>query len=132
LLVRGKQAGRRIDEAFGLSTSPFQHTISIVTHGEILVLSDRNRWGDGKQAVLTRALHEFVTIDISGERIVQAYREVERISAAVPNGAVQMGKNDVWIAATAIVAGQPLITTDGDFSHLNGVLLEVLRVSPTV
>ena len=31
-----------------------------------------------------------------------------------------MGKNDLWIAAVAKVLAIPLITTDGDFDHLDG------------
>lgn len=33
-----------------------------------------------------------------------------------------MGKNDLWIAATAITYNIPLITTDADFDHLDGLL----------
>jgi len=32
-----------------------------------------------------------------------------------------MGKNDIWIAATASVYGLTLLTTDKDFDHLNEV-----------
>ena len=31
-----------------------------------------------------------------------------------------MGKNDIWIAATASVYDLTLITTDKDFNHLKG------------
>ncbi len=34
-----------------------------------------------------------------------------------------MGKNDLWIAATASVTGVTLMTTDGDFDHLHPVHL---------
>ena len=36
-----------------------------------------------------------------------------------------MGKNDLWIAATAMATGAELITTDKDFSHLDGHFLKV-------
>ena len=39
-----------------------------------------------------------------------------------------MGKNDIWIAATASVMDAPLITTDGDYDHLDSVYLSVLRI----
>ena len=35
-----------------------------------------------------------------------------------------MGKNDIWIAATAAVTGARLLTTDKDFDHFSGVYLE--------
>lgn len=129
-LIRGRELGRRIDETFGLSSSPQLHTISIVSHGELLTLADRNRWGESKLAVLERALKEFVTVDIAGTRIIQAYRHIESLNAAVSSGAVRMGKNDIWIAATAMIAQQPLITTDHDFDHLNGESLKVFWVDP--
>jgi predicted nucleic acid-binding protein len=43
-----------------------------------------------------------------------------------------MGKNDLWIAATASVQSATLITTDKDFDHLNGVFLPVIYVDPKI
>lgn len=39
-----------------------------------------------------------------------------------------MGKNDLWIAATAHVLGAKLLTTDADFNHLNEVFLDLMKV----
>lgn len=39
--------------------------------------------------------------------------------------AQKMGKNDIWIAATASVSGGVLITMDKDFAHLNDVFFKV-------
>jgi tRNA(fMet)-specific endonuclease VapC len=36
-----------------------------------------------------------------------------------------MGKNDIWIAATARVLGATLLTTDKDFNHLLPNLLNL-------
>jgi predicted nucleic acid-binding protein len=41
-----------------------------------------------------------------------------------------MGKNDVWIAATASVLEGTLITTDTDFDHLQGEFLDRIYVDP--
>ena len=40
-----------------------------------------------------------------------------------------MGKNDLWIAATAFALDVPLMTTDGDFDHLNDTFLKVLKIA---
>lgn len=40
-----------------------------------------------------------------------------------------MHKNDFWIAATAYTLGIPLLTTDGDFDHLNETLLQVINIA---
>jgi len=36
-----------------------------------------------------------------------------------------MGKNDLWIAATAYTLNATLVTTDTDFDHLDGEFIEV-------
>lgn len=41
-----------------------------------------------------------------------------------------MGKNDVWIAATARITGTTLLTTDKDFDPLQGVWLDREWVDP--
>lgn len=38
-----------------------------------------------------------------------------------------MGKNDIWIAATALVAKAELLTIDNDFDHLNGKYIKVAK-----
>jgi tRNA(fMet)-specific endonuclease VapC len=129
-LLRGKQLGKSIDQAFGLGTAAHLHTISIVTHGELRVLCDRKGWEGTKRVALDKALMEFVTIDVAGARMIEAYRKVEEANAAIQSGHQNMGKNDVWIAATAIVTGLPLLTADKDFNHLDGNLLEVCYFDP--
>jgi hypothetical protein len=41
-----------------------------------------------------------------------------------------MGKNDVWIAATALHTGLPLLTTDKDFLFLDNNPLKVFWINP--
>jgi tRNA(fMet)-specific endonuclease VapC len=50
------------------------------------------------------------------------------LTRPVSFAAKNMGKNDLWIAATASVLKIPLLTTDKDFDHLNGIYLEVIYV----
>jgi predicted nucleic acid-binding protein len=38
-----------------------------------------------------------------------------------------MGKNDLWIAATAAITESKLMTTDGGFDHLNGTYLDLIK-----
>jgi len=39
-----------------------------------------------------------------------------------------MGKNDLWIAATALLTNSKLITTDSDFRHLDDTFFEVILI----
>jgi predicted nucleic acid-binding protein len=131
-LIRGKELGDQIDKAYGLRQALYRHTISIVTHAEIKVLADRKGWGDQKRTALANALSELVTINIDSETLIDAYVRVESACYSDPSGARVMGKNDIWIAATALVSQLPLITTDKDFDHLNGRLITVYWVDPTL
>jgi len=42
-----------------------------------------------------------------------------------------MGKNDLWIAATAHVVDATILTTDKDFDHLASEFLKCQRIDPT-
>jgi tRNA(fMet)-specific endonuclease VapC len=42
-----------------------------------------------------------------------------------------MGKNDIWIAATASALNAILVTTDTDFAHLDNEFLSVSHINPT-
>lgn len=42
-----------------------------------------------------------------------------------------MGKNDLWIAASAKAAGAFLLTTDNDFDHLFDDVLDGASIDPT-
>lgn len=60
-LIRGKELGQQIDAAFGLRAAMYRHTISIVTHGEMRVLVERNNWGNEKRRALNVALDSLVS-----------------------------------------------------------------------
>jgi tRNA(fMet)-specific endonuclease VapC len=42
-----------------------------------------------------------------------------------------MGKNDLWIAATASLLNLKLITTDADFDHLDSSFISLQKLLPT-
>jgi len=39
-----------------------------------------------------------------------------------------MGKNDIWIAATAKVLNVTLLTTDNDFNHLKDKFIKLEKI----
>jgi tRNA(fMet)-specific endonuclease VapC len=43
-----------------------------------------------------------------------------------------MGKNDLWIAASAHVLQATLMTTDKDFTHLDPQFLQINFISPAI
>lgn len=129
-LVRGGPLGTYVDERFGLRAARERPLVSVVTHGEIRVLARRNGWGERKMKALDNALDNLVTVDISHPSVIDAYVEIDLFSQAHPDGARNMGKNDLWIAACAQAAGATLLTTDRDFDHLSPEMLNVELVDP--
>ena len=131
-LIRGDATGKAVDQRFQLRSSKTRSFVSIVTHGEIHVLARRNEWGKQKLSTLKNALDNLVTIDIHHQKVLDAYVEIDLHSLRHPDGARNMGKNDLWIAACAKAAGLTLLTTDKDFAWLSPDLLrlEVIETAP--
>lgn len=71
---------------------------------------------------------DFLTIvPIPYKGILAAYVEIDDYSRR--RGRV-MGKNDVWIAATAKVEQATILTTDRDFDHLHPHLIMQEYIDP--
>ncbi len=98
--------------------------ISVVTLGELWSLSFQNNWGFRRIAEMEKLLQQFIVVDINVESIIRRYAEIDAFSQGKLKGQVlgqssrNMGKNDLWIAATASVLNLTLLTTDRDFDHL--------------
>jgi predicted nucleic acid-binding protein len=127
-LVRGKVLGRYLASIFALLDTVNRPLVSIVTHGELRVIADRNNWGAEKLAALQSALDNLVTIDLNDRAVLQAYVDVQRFSRLA---ARQLNANDAWIVACAKAADATLLTTDGDFKHLKPPDWQVHCVDPT-
>jgi tRNA(fMet)-specific endonuclease VapC len=111
-----------------------QNFISVVTVGELWSLSLQNNWGTKRIEGLEKLLLQFTVIDINIKSIIRKYAEIDAYSQGTLTGkplgisARNMGKNDLWIAATASALDLTLLTTDKDFEHLNGVFLDLVRM----
>ena len=108
-----------------------EHTavVSVVTLGEIESLAIRNQWGVKKRSKTEEFLHQFLVTDINARDLISIYGEIDAYSQnRLPNrelgmSARNMDKNDLWIAATAVVTKSTLISSDKDFLHLRGEYL---------
>lgn len=101
--------------------------ISIVTEGEIRALALRHNWGVVKIADLQRLLNSVIIVPLPYRNIIDAYARIDH--HCVQNG-LSVGKNDLWIAATAHVTGATILTTDRDFDPLHGLFLQRDWVDP--
>ncbi len=112
---------------------PFSPTndaiISVVSIGELYSIALRNKWGEKKLSLLEQFLEQFVIADINIEEIIENYAYLDTYSQGKIEGeptgytARNMGKNDLWIAATCLYLNAILLTTDKDFSHLQNKII---------
>ncbi|MCU0348402.1 MAG: PIN domain-containing protein [Saprospiraceae bacterium] len=108
--------------------------ISVVTAGEIRSIALRNSWGKKKYQQLETLLNQLVVADINAEDVIERYAEIDAFSQGRLKGkqlgfsSRNMGKNDLWIAATAAVIGAVLLTADADFDHLEGVYIKLAKI----
>ncbi len=99
--------------------------ISLVSIAELRSLGLQNDWGLRRLEKIELLRKDFVITDINVEEIIWRYAEIDAFSQGKLKGkslgksARNMGKNDLWIAATASYFGLELITTDHDFDHLS-------------
>ena len=114
--------------------------ISIDSRAEMLSLAFQWSWGSAKQNRLQELLRSLVTIQIDPIDTVKMYAEIDAYSRGkhptrpFPPGHTSrtMGKNDVWIAATASVMGATLLTTDRGFDHLDPEFLNVVYIDQSL
>ena len=124
--IRESEVFESVRRDYGMFTPSNNVIISEVSVGEIYSLAKRNRWGDRRMERLRLFLLNLGVTQISQPGIYQAYANIDAYSQSnhptlsLPQGmtARNMGKNDLWIAATAHVLRATLVTTDKDFDHL--------------
>lgn len=110
--------------------------ISIVSVGEIYSLAYQFGWGKNKLQEVETLLEQLIPIPIENRELAKMYAEIDAYSQnknpnlSMPKGvsARNMGKNDLWIAATAYLLEASLITTNNDFVHLDGIYFHIVKV----
>jgi tRNA(fMet)-specific endonuclease VapC len=125
--IRWGLLGHYIEATYNLYTLQPAPIISIVTEGEIRTLALRHDWGVVKLAELQRLLNSMTIVPLPYRNVIDAYARIDH--HCVRNG-LTVGKNDLWIAATAQVTGATILTTDHDFDPLHGLFLQRDRVDP--
>ena len=109
--------------------------ISSVTVGEIHAIALRNRWGKKKMHDLEQLIQNLTVIPVTDDPdLIKMYAEIDVYSQShhpilkLPTPARKMGKNDLWIAATTAIYNATLISTDDDFTHLDGLFLAFEKI----
>lgn len=105
--------------------------ISVVTLGEIISISKQNNWGEKKMKKLSDLLDNFLIVGINKKDVIETYANIDTFSQGKSKqnkanfSSKNMGKNDLWIAATSVVSSATLLTMDKDFSHLKDVYCNI-------
>ena len=108
-----------------LERLPAQAVIPMVVAGELEAFALKADWGYQKVTFLQTILDYYPLVEVS-RSLTGLYAQVDAFSQGklrsnpLPPGmsARNMGKNDLWIAATALYFDMDLHTTDNDFDHL--------------
>jgi tRNA(fMet)-specific endonuclease VapC len=129
-LLRNADSMERLQ--FKLGSQYLEDFISIVTVAEIRSLTIQFNWGNPRINKMTEVLSDLSILDINSPEIVDRYVEIDCYSKRKhPNlvsdfSAIKMGKNDLWIAATASVHQCTLLTMDLDFNHLHDKFVDIV------
>lgn len=135
-ILRNKLTGQKILAWLNNLPSAPGFVISVVTKAELESLKIQQGWGEKRCKSLDDFLAQVTIISVNSADVdlLKAYAQIDSYSKgkaadlrgdALPSSARTMGKNDLWIAATAYVLGVPLATVDGDFGHLNSTFLTI-------
>lgn len=129
-LLRNADSMERLQAKLG--SQYLEDFISIVTVAEIRSLAIQFNWGNPRINKMTEVLSDLSILDINSPEIVDRYVEIDCYSKRKhPNlvsdfSAIKMGKNDLWIAATASVHQCTLLTMDLDFNHLHDKFVNIV------
>jgi predicted nucleic acid-binding protein len=136
-LVRGNKTAKEVKSFVEKLTDP-QIFISVVNIAEAESLVVQWNWGKNNVESLRKIIENIITIDIeqNNQALLDTYVNIDAFSQGkisspsgkkLNNSARNMGKNDLWIAATAHAMDAILLTTDGDFDHLKNIFFEVQK-----
>lgn len=111
---------------------PIQTVVPIVVIGELEAFSLKADWGAQKIDFMRYLIDRYPIADLEPD-IIPIYAQIDAFSqgklqtAPLKSSARNMGKNDIWIAATALYLDMELHTTDNDFDHLPTIGLRLVK-----
>jgi tRNA(fMet)-specific endonuclease VapC len=118
--LRGSDVWKRVRDRYQPLAAEPRPVISIITVAEIRSLALQWEWCDQMLARMETALAFFKTLPIHDPDVIRAYAAIDAYCVEIGQ---PLGRNDVWIAATAAVTRATLLTTDRDFARLVPVFL---------
>jgi len=132
--LRDNEQAKKLEEDLRLLSGGHNLIISVVTVGEIKSIAEQTQWGERRLERMERMLSRFLVIDLNNAELLERYATIDAYSQGklrskpVNFSARNMGKNDLWIAATASAMRIRLLTSDKDFSHLDREFLDLQSI----
>lgn len=131
IYARDNDLSNEIENKFQLFSGDNDLYLSIVSLGELDSFMKKNNWGENKRDNIERIVRSINVIGINYGEIISLYGDIDAFSQGKTNtggtkfSSRNMGKNDLWIAATASHYDLTLMTTDKDFDHLKDEFLRL-------
>lgn len=133
---RENEIARQIESKYKLFAAENRIVVSIVTLGEINALVKKLGLGHLRKERMQAIIDNATTAGIHYSELIEAYGDIDDFSSGKIKvkvnkqriSATNMGKNDLWIAATAKAFDLTLVTTDKDFLHLSEGLIDVIYI----
>jgi predicted nucleic acid-binding protein len=126
-LIRGDAVWLRVRAIYQPLLIDPRPLLSVVSVGELRSLALQFNWQAEKLDQMEFYLGYFQRISIDDPEILRAYAVID---AHGHRTGPPLGKNDVWIAATASVLRARLLTTDKDFDRLDPLFLSHDWIDP--
>lgn len=136
ILIYGREneRTRAIERDYGIFAKENDLFTSVAVLAEVRSFALRKQYGTRKLKAIQKIFERVRIIGVHFEEILDRYATIDAYSQGeLPNvespfTARNMGKNDLYIAATASVFDLSLVTTDRDFSHIHQTHLDLIYV----
>lgn len=132
--IKDKETKAYIEKNYSPFGEDNEVIISIVSVGEIRALAIKNSWGTRRVQAIRDLLARMIVVEVRFDELVSLYAELDAYSQGKVNSgqskftARNMGKNDLWIAATTRLVEGVLLTADHDFDHLANAHFAVEKI----
>lgn len=130
---RNDKVARNIEAKYQIFSGDNRLGISIIAKAEIEASILKAGLGERRKQKITELMERLTEFGINFREVIAKYAEIDAYSQGkIGNGGFSsrnMGKNDIWIAATASAFQLKLVTTDKDFDHLKEGYIDLLHIS---
>jgi len=135
IYCRNDKVARALESRYRIFSGDNRLGISIVSKGEIEASILKAGLGEKRKQRIKELMSRLTEFGINFEEVIKKYAQIDAYSQGKSEkskgkfSSRNMGKNDIWIAATASVFDLKLVTTDKDFDHLEKEYIDLLYIS---